>query len=80
MALRAEALGFDAVWTPDELLWLPKDKPPIGFWEGVAMAGAVAAATSRIKVGTWVMSALLNDPVAAAASHSVFELHGIENH
>ena len=27
MALRAEAIGFDTVWTPDELLWRPKDRP-----------------------------------------------------
>jgi alkanesulfonate monooxygenase SsuD/methylene tetrahydromethanopterin reductase-like flavin-dependent oxidoreductase (luciferase family) len=58
MAVRAEALGFDTVWTPDELLWRTKDKAPLGHWEGVAMAGAVAAVTSRIKVGTWVLSAL----------------------
>jgi alkanesulfonate monooxygenase SsuD/methylene tetrahydromethanopterin reductase-like flavin-dependent oxidoreductase (luciferase family) len=58
LALRAESIGFDTVWTPDELLWRPEGQPQQGFWEGVAMAGAVAAATSRIKVGTWVMSAL----------------------
>ncbi|TAL05619.1 MAG: LLM class flavin-dependent oxidoreductase [Chloroflexota bacterium] len=77
MALRAEALGFDAVWTPDELLWLPKDKPPIGFWEGVAMAGAVAAATSRIKVGTWVMSALhRNAGITAKVAETLDEISG----
>ncbi len=77
MALRAEALGFDTVWTPDELLWLPKDKPPIGFWEGVAMAGAVAAVTSRIKVGTWVMSALhRNAGITAKAVETLDEISG----
>lgn len=58
LAQRSEALGFNTVWTPDELLWRPDGQPQQGFWEGVAMAGAVAASTSRIKVGTWVMSAL----------------------
>ncbi len=77
MALRAEALGFDTVWTPDELLWLPKDKPPLGFWEGVAMAGAVAAVTSRIKVGTWVMSALhRNAGITAKAVETLDEISG----
>ena len=77
MALRAEALGFDTVWTPDELLWLPKDKPPIGFWEGVAMAGAVAAVTSRIKVGTWVWSALhRNAGITAKAAETLDEISG----
>ncbi len=77
MALRAEALGFDTVWTPDELLWLPKEKPPIGFWEGVAMAGAVAAVTSRIKVGTWVLSALhRNAGITAKAVETLDEISG----
>ena len=62
LALHAEALGFDTVWTPDELLWRPADKPVTGFWEGVAMAGAVAAVTQRIEVGTWVMAALHRNP------------------
>jgi hypothetical protein len=62
LALHAEALGFDTVWTIDELLWRPADKAPSGFWEGVAMAGAVAAATSRIEVGTRLMSALHRNP------------------
>ena len=77
MALRAEALGFDTVWTPDELLWLPKEKPPLGFWEGIAMAGAVAAITSRIKVGTWVMSALhRNAGITAKAVETLDEISG----
>jgi alkanesulfonate monooxygenase SsuD/methylene tetrahydromethanopterin reductase-like flavin-dependent oxidoreductase (luciferase family) len=66
IALRAESLGFDTVWTVDELLWRPKDKPPTGFWEGVAMARAVAAATSTITVGTWVLSALHRNPALTA--------------
>ena len=34
-ALRAEAMGFDAVWSPDELLGrLVKDGPRYGFWDG----------------------------------------------
>jgi alkanesulfonate monooxygenase SsuD/methylene tetrahydromethanopterin reductase-like flavin-dependent oxidoreductase (luciferase family) len=61
-ALRAEGLGFDTLWTPDELLWRPQDQPIMGVWEGVSMAGAIAATTSRIKVGTWVMSALHRNP------------------
>src|SRR4051794_41789853 len=77
MALRAEALGFDTVWTPDELLWLPEGKAPMGFWEGVAMAGAVAAVTSRIKVGTWVMSALhRNAGITAKAVETLDEISG----
>lgn len=59
----AEEVGFDTVWLPDELLWkFPPDFTPMGTWECVAMTGAVAASTSRIKVGTWVLSALHRNP------------------
>ena len=58
MAIRAEEIGFDTIWTPDELLWRSADRPAQGVWDGVSMAGAVAAVTSRATVGTWVLSAL----------------------
>lgn len=77
LALRAEAVGFDTVWTPDELLWLPDEAPAQGFWEGVAMAGAVTAITSRIKVGTWVMSALhRNAGLTAKVAETLDEISG----
>lgn len=58
----AEEIGFDTVWTPDELLRQTDDGAPRGAWDGVSMAGAVAAVTSRAKVGTWVLSALHRNP------------------
>ena len=67
MAGRAEELGFDTVWVADELLWNVDEWPgPRGWWEGVALAGAVAASTSRIEVGTWVLSALHRNPALTA--------------
>ena len=63
MAQSAEALGVDTVWIPDELLWRePEWGGPRGWWEGVSMAGAVAASTSTVGVGTWVLSALHRNP------------------
>jgi alkanesulfonate monooxygenase SsuD/methylene tetrahydromethanopterin reductase-like flavin-dependent oxidoreductase (luciferase family) len=63
MARLAEAIGFDTVWVPDELLWRVSDWPgPIGWWECIAMTGAVAEATERIEVGTWVLSANQRNP------------------
>ncbi len=77
LALRAEAIGFDTVWMPDELLWRPADRPQTGFWDGIAMAGAVAAVTSRIKVGTWVISALHRNPgITAKAAETLDEISG----
>ena len=58
IALRAEALGFDTIWTPDELLWQAgRTDHRVALWDGRSMAGAVAVADrTRAKVGTWVHS------------------------
>ena len=77
LAVRAEAIGFDTVWTADELLWRPPEGRVTGWWEGVAMAGAVAAATSRVKVGTWVLSALHRNPgITAKVVETLDEISG----
>jgi len=77
LALRAEAIGFDTVWVPDELLWRSSDGALRGWWECVAMAGAIAAATSRIKVGTWILSALHRNPgITAKAVETLDEISG----
>ena len=69
----AEELGFDSVWVPDELLWRSPDGETRGSWECVARTGAVAAATSRIKVGTRVPSALHRNPGITAKALETFE-------
>src|SRR5512141_2405908 len=72
LATRAEDVGFDIVWTADELLWRPETGRPQGWWEGVAMTAAVAGATSRVKVGIWVMSALHRNPgLTAKAAETI---------
>ncbi len=77
LAIRAEAMGFDTVWIPDELLWRPAEGQTRGWWECVAMTGAVAAATSRVKVGTWVLSALHRNPgITAKAVETLDEISG----
>jgi alkanesulfonate monooxygenase SsuD/methylene tetrahydromethanopterin reductase-like flavin-dependent oxidoreductase (luciferase family) len=75
LAIRAEQIGFDTVWVPDELLWRPVDGQTRGWWECIAMTGAVAAATSRVKVGTWVLSALHRNPgITARAVETLDEI------
>jgi len=77
IAVRAEALGFDTLWTPDELLWRSEGAAPQGVWDGVSMAGAVAAVTSRAKVGTWVLSALHRNPgIIAKTAETLDEISG----
>src|SRR5664279_921263 len=77
LALGAEAMGFDTVWIPDELLWRQADGSVHGWWESVAMTAAVAASTSRVKVGTWILSALHRNPaITAKAVETLDEISG----
>jgi alkanesulfonate monooxygenase SsuD/methylene tetrahydromethanopterin reductase-like flavin-dependent oxidoreductase (luciferase family) len=79
LARRAEQVGFDTVWTADELLWRPAEATEggTGWWECIAMTGAVAAATSRVKVGTWILSALHRNPaISAKAVETLDEISG----
>lgn len=63
IAQRAENMGFDTVWVADELLWrVPEWPGPRGWWECVSVIGAVAASTTTIGVGSWVLSALHRNP------------------
>lgn len=75
-ALAAEELGFDIVWAPDELLWrVPDWHGPSGWWECVALASALAASTTRIQVGTWVLSALHRNPgLSVRVAHTLDEI------
>jgi alkanesulfonate monooxygenase SsuD/methylene tetrahydromethanopterin reductase-like flavin-dependent oxidoreductase (luciferase family) len=75
-ALRAEEMGFDTVWIPDELLWRRPDSIH-GWWECVAMTAAIVASTTRVKVGTWVLSALHRNPgITAKAVETLDEISG----
>ena len=78
VALWAEEAGFDTVWLPDELLWkFEPDFTPMGTWECVAMTSAVAAVTSRVKVGTWVLSALHRNPgLTAKVAEAIDDISG----
>ena len=77
-ALKAEELGLDTVWVADELLWnVPAWLGSRGWWECIAMAGALAASTSRIGVGSWVLSALHRNPgLTAKAVETLDEISG----
>lgn len=74
----AESVGFDTVWVADELQWESDEwDAPIGFWECVAITGAVAASTDRVNVGTWVLSALHRNPgLTARVASTLAEISG----
>jgi alkanesulfonate monooxygenase SsuD/methylene tetrahydromethanopterin reductase-like flavin-dependent oxidoreductase (luciferase family) len=75
---RAEELGFDTVWTADEIVWRdPDGSNPRGFWECLTLTGAVAASRSTIQVGTWVISALQHNPgMVVKAAETLDEITG----
>ncbi len=77
LAVRAEEIGFDTIWTPDELLWVYPDRPAQGCWDGISMIGAIAAVTSTATVGTWVLSALHRNPgIIAKTVETLDEISG----
>jgi len=78
MAGRAESFGADTVWLADEILWrVPGWPAPVGWWDCLTMAGAIAASTSTVNVGTWVMSAVQHKPgMIARAAESLDEISG----
>lgn len=59
LAERAEALGFDSVWVGDSVLARPRFEPLVTL-------AAVAARTSRVRLGTAVLVPSLRQPVVLA--------------
>ena len=57
----AEAAGFDSVWAGDSLLARPRGEP-------LTVLAAVAAATTRLRLGTAVLLPLLRHPLNLAHS------------
>ncbi len=78
-ARRAESLGFDSLWLPDHLLFrLPgREHAPTGTWESWSVLSALAAATQRITLGTYVAALGFRNPaVLAKAAATVDEISG----
>lgn len=75
---RAEELGFDTVWTADETVWqVPEWSGLRGWWECLSLTGAVAAISSTVRVGTWVISALQRNPaMVVSAAETLDEITG----
>src|SRR5919109_1375331 len=71
-AARAEELGFDSVWVWDHI-FLGVD-PPFPIIEPLTLLGAVAARTTRIKLGTGVLVLPLRNPVVLAQELSSLDL------
>jgi alkanesulfonate monooxygenase SsuD/methylene tetrahydromethanopterin reductase-like flavin-dependent oxidoreductase (luciferase family) len=70
-ARAAEAAGLEAVWVPDHLLNLAR--PAAGVLECWTTLSAVAAATSRIGVGTLVLTTPFREPALLALQAATLE-------
>jgi len=77
MAQRAEAVGFDTLWLGDHLLYRYADGSTRGPWEVWTMLAALAASTSRIRLGPLVASAAFHAPaMLAKLASTVDEISG----
>jgi probable F420-dependent oxidoreductase len=71
-AVKAEALGFDSIWVWDHVL-LGVD-PPFPVIDSLTLLTAVAARTTRIKLGTGVLVLPLRNPVVLAKELASLDL------
>ena len=72
LATLAEAVGFDALFVPDHLVigsspyWGIPEGAARGTWEAWTLLGALAAATRRVEIGTFVLGAGFRNPALLA--------------
>lgn len=77
MARRAEDAGFDTIWLGDHLLYRWPGRDPRGPWEAWTMLAALAASTSRIRLGPLVASTAFHAPaMLAKLAATVDEISG----
>ena len=66
MARGAEDVGFDTLWLGDHLLYHYADGSTRGPWEAWTMLSALAASTSRIRLGPLVAATAFHAPAMLA--------------
>jgi len=66
MARAIEALGYDAIWVGEHLLYRWPDREPRGPWEAWTLMGALAAVTSRVTIGPLVACTNFHNPALLA--------------
>jgi probable F420-dependent oxidoreductase len=77
MARAAEESGFESVWLGDHLLYRGDGREERGPWEGWTQLAAIAAVTSRVRLGPLVACASFHPPgLIAKMAASVDEISG----
>ncbi|MFN8630951.1 MAG: LLM class flavin-dependent oxidoreductase [Chloroflexota bacterium] len=66
MATAAEDAGFDAVWVSDHVGFGDPDAGWGGAWESWTLLSALAVATSRVRLGTYVTAVPYRNPALLA--------------
>jgi alkanesulfonate monooxygenase SsuD/methylene tetrahydromethanopterin reductase-like flavin-dependent oxidoreductase (luciferase family) len=66
MARAAEELGFDAVWISDHVGFRSDDGTWRGAWDSWTLLSALAVATPRLGLGTYVSCAAFRNPALLA--------------
>jgi len=72
LAILAESVGFDALFVPDHLVigpspyWGIPEGESRGTWEAWTLLGALASATRRAAIGTFVLGAGFRNPALLA--------------
>jgi alkanesulfonate monooxygenase SsuD/methylene tetrahydromethanopterin reductase-like flavin-dependent oxidoreductase (luciferase family) len=77
MARCAEDIGLDSIWLGDHLLYRFADGTTRGPWEAWSMLAALAAATSRIRLGPLVACTAFHNPaILAKQADTLDEISG----
>lgn len=66
MAQRAESIGFDAVWVSDHVGFGDPDGAWSGAWECWTLLAALAASTTKVQLGTYVLALPFRQPALLA--------------
>lgn len=74
-ARRGEDLGFDTIWLSDHVMTpnVPEQRHRRIFYEPLAVAAYLAAATSRVRIGTSVLVVPYRHPVVTAKQISTID-------
>ncbi len=79
MARLTEETGFDSLWFVDHLIYRNEasGRPPQGAWECWSVLAALAAATSRVELGSLVSPTSFRNPaLLAKMAETVDEISG----
>jgi alkanesulfonate monooxygenase SsuD/methylene tetrahydromethanopterin reductase-like flavin-dependent oxidoreductase (luciferase family) len=77
LATRAEQAGLDSVWVYDHLLGESTDDAAASPWEAWTVMSALAAATSRVRIGALVLCTAFRPPaVLARMADTLQEISG----